>query len=201
MQQENTPHPTTLATDFLQRLKRDTGDLHRHLESNPVAAALMQPQVSPADYARYLAAMQGVVGFVENEVFPTVAPYVGDIGVRRKLPLLLTDRISVDGGRTHAAPFNIPLPGTDQAMGAMYVLEGSILGGKVIQKHLRQCLGEELPYLFFDGYGEHTGRRWKMFLSDLSQYASTPLRQDGVVDGAQRMFLAIDQHFTEMAPK
>lgn len=57
-----------------------------------------------------------------------------------------------------------------QAFGALYVLEGSTLGGKQIAKMLAK--NEAIPEgatRFFSGYGEQTGSRWKAFLEVFNQ--------------------------------
>ena len=60
------------------------------------------------------------------------------------------------------------LPGIEnevQAQGALYVLEGSTLGGRGITKMLlRQCPWLTLQKLtFFNGYGAGTGPMWLSF--------------------------------------
>ena len=54
------------------------------------------------------------------------------------------------------------------AMGAMYVLEGSTLGGKIISKVLRKQVPDlDGSLSFFDGYGDQTGEMWSRFKSAL----------------------------------
>jgi heme oxygenase len=55
--------------------------------------------------------------------------------------------------------------GVGAAIGCLYVLEGSMLGGQVISKRFRETLGvtPETGGRFFNGYGAETGQRWRAF--------------------------------------
>ena len=50
------------------------------------------------------------------------------------------------------------IPGTAEAIGALYVMEGSTLGGQIIKKMIAKQLGtaEDHATSFFNGYGEAT---------------------------------------------
>lgn len=58
-----------------------------------------------------------------------------------------------------------PVEHLGQAIGCLYVLEGSTLGGQFISKRLRETLGitPETGGQFFSGYGSDTGPQWKRF--------------------------------------
>ncbi|MGH2623574.1 MAG: biliverdin-producing heme oxygenase [Sphingobacterium sp.] len=55
-----------------------------------------------------------------------------------------------------------PIINKNQAIGALYVLEGSIMGGPYIVKMLQQR-GIEKGFNFFNGYGEQSGQKWGEF--------------------------------------
>jgi len=50
-------------------------------------------------------------------------------------------------------------------LGSIYVLEGSTLGGQLIQPHLQQTLGLERGQgsSYFVGYGRQTAAMWQSF--------------------------------------
>lgn len=61
------------------------------------------------------------------------------------------------------APF--PQPGSAaEALGMLYVLEGSTLGGRVILNALAARGIEDHALSFLDAYGSDTGLRWREFL-------------------------------------
>ena len=61
----------------------------------------------------------------------------------------------------------------DAALGSLYVMEGSTLGGKVIARHLAAATwvpAEGLRY--FNPHGEATGRMWRKLQADLETAAA-----------------------------
>lgn len=61
-----------------------------------------------------------------------------------------------------------------KAMGAMYVLEGSTLGGKIIAKIIGGNLDIDPAQLqFFNYYGDNTEAMWKEFSDTLNKYADS----------------------------
>lgn len=65
----------------------------------------------------------------------------------------------------------IALPGPAAAMGALYVLEGSTLGGRVIGRHIAAThgfTGDGLAY--YSGHGARTGAMWSAFRTRLDTF-------------------------------
>ena len=92
----------------------------------------------------------------------------------------------------HAVPW-MPAstgPGEFEArfLGAMYVIEGSTLGGQYIAKHAEETLGltPGQGNSYFRGYAERNGSMWRAFKAVL---AEVPDRYtDAVVQSAKAMF-------------
>jgi len=75
-----------------------------------------------------------------------------------------------------------------EALGALYVLEGSSLGGRVILKELKRR-GASLAGLgFLDPYGPDTGERWRSFLMILERELNSCEQKAEAVKGALRTF-------------
>jgi len=75
-----------------------------------------------------------------------------------------------------------------EAFGALYVLEGSSLGGRVILKDLKRR-GVSLAGLgFLDPYGFNTGPRWRSFLAILEREVDSIEQQSDAVTGALKTF-------------
>ncbi len=72
--------------------------------------------------------------------------------------------------REDGAAMALALPDQAAALGSMYVLEGSALGGQVIARALRQAHGldAEQAVRYFSGHGAETGRLWREFRDLLS---------------------------------
>lgn len=95
-----------------------------------------------------------------------------------------------------ARPFSMPwIVDEPSAVGAIYVVEGSTLGGQVITKHLLARGFDRGSIRYFEGYGEQTGAKWSSFLKSLE---SVPEKDGDVVLGAARQtFRALRSAFAQ----
>ena len=64
-----------------------------------------------------------------------------------------------------------PVNDAAEALGSLYVMEGSTLGGRVIRKNLDRCLGQysSVGCAYFNGCGADTGVMWLSFLQRLDE--------------------------------
>lgn len=191
----------TATETFLERLRSVTAPSHEHLESLPVSVSIMKPEVTKAEYALYLDLMHDVVKDTETNVFPIIADIVPDIDERRKTAQLESDLALLGHAKTG---FSTPITGGKTitpafAMGIMYVVEGSSLGGRVILKNIKTALGfdEAEGAQYFGGYGPVTGSHWKSFLDVLVNFENTNNNEDEIIAGANYAFDAIAAHFTQ----
>jgi heme oxygenase len=59
-------------------------------------------------------------------------------------------------------------------MGALYVLAGSALGGRVIARRARALLGPDLPVAFFDSAGRlDSQQHWRALQASLDAFGDT----------------------------
>lgn len=73
-----------------------------------------------------------------------------------------------------------------QALGALYVMKGSMLGGKVISEMIRKKLGA-MPDSFFSSGGQEVSSNWQTFKQSIDTI-NDPDQQDSVVQGALNTF-------------
>ncbi|WEK06090.1 MAG: biliverdin-producing heme oxygenase [Candidatus Devosia phytovorans] len=179
--------PQTLS----ERLRRDTDLEHRGLE----AALGFDLHAPSAELARaMLRNFHGVLRDLEPAML-ALAP--ADLRDRSKLPLLEEDlrKLGMSPSDIAAlpAPQNAWRPQTQaEAMGALYVMEGSTLGGKLIMKALRRLPDWPLETpTYFDPYGAETGARWSAFRQHLDGLPAED--GDAVVDGAKHTFVLLQQ--------
>jgi heme oxygenase len=86
-----------------------------------------------------------------------------DLGGRSRTPLLA--KFAADG----AFPA-FPEPASQaEALGMLYVLEGSTLGGRFILRAIAARGIAESALSFLDPYGERTGAQWRSFLAVLAR--------------------------------
>jgi heme oxygenase len=189
---------------MLKRLKAATRTSHASLERR---LPLLDADLSQATYQHLL---QRMLGFYEPlEMQLLAAPWWrsggGDIDVdyapRHKTPRLRQDLQAL--GDTDPSIATLPrcerlppLHNQAQLWGCLYVIEGATLGGQVIIKHLHAKLGLNATSgaAFFDGYGLHTGARWKAFCAALTaQGDGAPGGQDAMLLSANMTFDALGE--------
>lgn len=165
------------------RLRRETAERHRRAEAAmPSLAALGNREVYRATLARlYLFYSRWELATQHCEMLREVVP---DLAERRRLNLLELDIRALGG-----SPRGSPLSGCDvltvpQALGALYVLEGSTLGGQIIRRAVAPALGTK-ALAFFTGHGARTGALWSSFVAALDRYDGDA---DAVVAGADDCF-------------
>lgn len=194
--------PITKEEHFLAHLRQATAAQHKQLEATNISANLLRADVSKEMYMNYLAHMQGVIAFAEQQVYPTLAHLFADMPSRQKLAAINSDMdvLAQQVPLPQSKPLNSGMKdrGVATAMGYMYVIEGSTLGGRILLKHIKNTLGydEQAGARFFSGYGAETGTLWKSFLAVLTSYAVREGQEEEVIKGANQAFAAIENHFS-----
>ena len=161
--------------------------------------SIMSPTVSAEAYALYLNRMHDVVKNTEETIFPLLQDIFPDLEERRKLQLINADLSFLNTPKTEfKSPFalseKISVP---FAIGILYVVEGSSLGGRFILKNLQTALGfDHEGVSYFNGYGNKTGSSWKHFLNVLTAYEEQNNVGDEIISGADFAFQAIHSHFS-----
>ena len=69
-------------------------------------------------------------------------------------------------------------------MGALYVVEGSTLGGIQLAQALEPLIRSGEGRSFFLGYGDRYGAMWRLFLDRLEDCASSEAACSAVIEGA-----------------
>ena len=83
-----------------------------------------------------------------------------------------------------------PLQDLPDLLGAMYVMEGSTLGGQLIARKVEAtlCLQRGAGNSYFVGHGDLTGVMWKKFCQILMNNVSDS-DTEAVIQGAKAMFM------------
>lgn len=186
---------------FISRLRTKTAPAHQALEALPISRAIVSPTVSREDYTAYLNAMADAVHDLETRIFPRISSLIPDLQERRKLPHILDDLVFYGAPKSHFQRVFTIGENTSEAfaMGIVYVMEGSVLGGRMILKNLNNSLGmnNESGARYFHGYGAETGSRWKSFMELLAGHETAHDCGDDIIGGANHAFAAIHQHFLQ----
>lgn len=180
---------------FLQRLRSKTANSHRLIEQNSASQLLINEEVTIAQYAHYLKSLYGFVYGFEKMVFPTLMHHpLLQINDRKKSHLIQADLAMLN--QTAAQPyvsdelFSTHYPTAAAAFGGMYVLEGSTLGGQIINKHLSKVLGAAVAgkTTYLSAYANQTGTMWKSFLQLLCEAAACNNHEVEIIDSAVNTF-------------
>jgi len=149
---------------LLQALRDATGVRHREVETllPPVWSALGR-----AGYATYLSRLAGFQLPLEERLFAAhdwAALGLPDAATRPRGALLRADlaALGVDAGSLPRATALPDVQDFGRALGVLYVLEGSTLGGQVLAREVaRGAAGA--PTSFLNGAGDDTATRWTSF--------------------------------------
>ena len=183
---------------MLSRLHGETRPQHKALEQHAFNQALTAGTLTAPTTAHFLAKMYGFLVPYEAALQQHAAafPPAWEIPERRRARLILEDleRPAAAPGLP-LCPAMPPLRTRAQLLGAMYVVEGSTLGGQVITRQLAQA-GIPLR-AYFTGYGARTGPRWKTFCQLLTEAAPASPDQDEIVASACLTFKRLDQWITQ----
>lgn len=176
---------------FIERLRSETKHIHQALEKAMIPG--IKQATTPQAYSKILTVFYGYFKAIENlldaqlneEIVPAYAQ-------RRKAHIILEDLDAMNlKGTLPALATDLPqISNIHQALGAMYVLEGSTLGGQVITKMLKQNLNvNDTAWLkFFSGYGEDTPNMWSSFIEVLNQYAEDEAYHNEIIEAAINTF-------------
>lgn len=193
---------TSTDADLLPRLRHSTGPLHDRIE------ALLQLE-APMPLARYGRILRGFHEFlhlweqrVQFALPQDLKPWFAE---RRRAPLAMQDLESLAvpdapdlRQSARAAQALIRLDSPAAAIGALYVMEGSALGGQVLVPQLSRHLGLRPDHgaRYFHGFGERTGAMWREFRQLAQQHAGTDeASQADALRGAAQTFEALLQTF------
>lgn len=184
----------------VDRLRRETRSEHEAVEA---LLPLMSPGLTRELYGHVLARMYRVLSGWESWASEHAPPRLASlIQERRRAPLLSADLTALgtpgaageESFSSAAWALRFPDAQLDPAafeaafLGAMYVLEGSTLGGQYIARHVEEALGftPGVGDAYFRGYGEQTGSMWQAFKRLLAEIPEE--HTDQVIAAAKGMF-------------
>lgn len=157
------------------RLKNET--YHEHVEVEKSIMPFIKNLNSVQGYAHLLHIFYGYFSPVEELIQQNIGTgHIPDWNERRKTAALLKDAATLNSNLL-AGDTCTTLPAINSvgsALGALYVLEGSTLGGVHIAAMISQRIPQaEGALTFFRSYGTETTRMWDVFKKRLNESVST----------------------------
>lgn len=183
-------------------LKSETSTAHRQLERNPCLSRLFQTDYSIGEYRDLIAKFYGFFSAIEPLIFDDLDPMNQPFVIhRRKTNLLAKDLsiLDIDSVNSSVIPQckHIPvLNSFARKMGALYVLEGSTLGGRIISKKLIDHFGSAItPTLnYYESYGARVIDEWLSFQFFMAErFDNKQIEIDQVISAAIETFSCLDR--------
>lgn len=185
------------ATGLPERLRAETADWHEKVEAAADIAGRVRTR---ADYVGFLSRLGGLHTSFEAHLSaePWSRDWAGvgvDIAAHCRAGLVVAD-LNELGMASMATPVLQPFPSFGQALGCLYVLEGSALGGRIVARAVRTVLGA-VPTAFLTGQGRL--HQWPAVRNALRRFDAQGGDGDEVVAGAVSTFAVFAGHLAEPA--
>lgn len=180
-----------ITINLLEQLKSETLSNHQQLEKNLILR--LKGMKNPEDYIRILQLFYAYFGALEDQIDQYIGvDQLADYAERRKTASIKNDILALNGEVPQKASIG-DLPDIEnvlQAFGALYVIEGSTLGGQVISKMITNQLGlsTEAGISFFKSYGDDTMAMWQSFKVVLEKHAAAQTDADLITEAANETF-------------
>ncbi|TVZ27677.1 heme oxygenase [Gillisia sp. Hel_I_86] len=181
---------------MLSELRAHTQSLHKEIEKENLAGLIMDHSISRNQYKTLL--LQNYIAYkvVEDEVSPYMEDYKTGKSDQLKKDL---DFLKVDIIRLRDFKTKFNCQNKMGALGAAYVVEGSVLGGLMIAKELSNCiqLNDIKIHHFFNGDRTNING-WKQFCKQVknTQYSEEEINQ--AVEKAKETFIFFGKVFKEI---
>jgi heme oxygenase len=172
------------------RLKTFTTSSHQKLEKSVLR--LIHTLQTSKDYSYLLGLFYSYFGGLERLIEPRdIEKYLPDYDERRKVKLISEDLLALRFPNPEICQGN-QLPVIDssfRALGVLYVMEGSTLGGVYIVKMIQKKISvKENIFHFFSGYGDRNPLMWNRFKNALDHSTADENDVALILSGAEDAF-------------
>lgn len=174
-----------------QILKEKTRDRHDTIEAITNSSKIFDNTFTIDDYKKLLTVNGVIVNGFMDAIFEQLPADVQE-------KLAFTANSKKEAISKDAQELNIDMSSTKQtlgeanlpfALGALYVMEGSMLGGNVIAKTLKKDGNfDEHSFNYFTFYKDMLGPNWKNFLALLAEQVQSEEDQQSCLNGALQVY-------------
>ena len=190
--------PMTSNGSLATRLKKETASLHLSVEEQLDLPDSVRTKAEYADLLRRLLIFHGA--FEAALAFPKWSGEWSRIGItlgdHTRSPELIHDFAyfnQATGLREVPEEVSLSFTTFAQALGGLYVIEGSSLGGKILAPLFRAHLGE-IPTRYYESYGRNHPQPWRSVQSALARFEQEYEDADEVIIGAAVTFRTFGRH-------
>lgn len=174
-------------------LRAATHDVHERLHQHAGFTAIQGGTIGLADYRKIIVRLYGFYAPFETAL--AVEPDRSE-WLAADIEALNVEALNVEACLCDVAMCS-HLPQLDSTLlklGALYVTEGSALGGRELARGLDQLLGKDVRAgrTFFIGRGSETGLAWRSYLALLSAVPPAQSAHAEIIKGAVETFAAFE---------
>ena len=189
--------------EILDKLKAETDELHHRLQINKAFEGLTGDNPSINQYTRLLMKFLPFYREIEQKLAEVQDwEFVGfNFKEKRKSHLIEKDLkfLGLTDEKLQSIPACKEIPELNtiqQALGCMYVLEGSMLGAQLLAKNLNTHFGYDsdngCAYLKCYGEGQSVGLKFREFANFLAKHSSCADESE-IVNSAKATFESLDK--------
>lgn len=188
---------------IIEDIRKETAALHSRLDTLELTKRLMSKQVSKEDYSNYIQCFYALHALIEPLLYQEAVLHIPDIDKNQRILALQADLELLNVPElVIEVPVETSFISSKAYLGALYVMEGSRLGGRYIARHLREWLPEnEVPAFHFLEEAPEVG--WKEILARVS--TSEHNQRTEIIASAKYMFKFVEEvlerAFTELNEK
>ena len=182
-----------------EKLKEQTRREHQMLEVKMIKQIKLITDINK--YSEFLLLFYRFMNPLETQIDKQLDPgFLSDYKLRRKSVLLVQDLSRL---QSSAEIFSydrvIFITNNLEAIGALYVMEGSTLGGQIISKMINHQLGLEkiIPLDFFNGYKNDTILMWQNFKIAMDQLKLNESEENIIIRSANNTFKRFSNLFDQ----
>ena len=152
-------------------LKERTKEQHDETEAKLQSKKIFDKSYTIDDYKNLLSQNYKLISVFEPQIYQKLGKYKNlKLEKRLKTNAIKMDLENLNVSTDLDFSDNEILENEAEAFGALYVIEGSTLGGNVIVKHLKKNPDfETIDFNYFGIYGENTGPFWQEFKSIIDE--------------------------------
>jgi len=186
---QEVPVEPSIGPTLRERIRSETADWHDRVEAITAAPSAIK---SHDDYVELLGRFYELhASFEAGLAAPSLREAWGRLGIdlsaHRRAHLCSADLKSLDALPTSNSMATPDFRTSGHALGCLYVLEGSSLGGPIFARIVRARLGN-VPTAFLSGHGRAKRTPWSSVVNALSRFEAQGGDCDVVVDGACETF-------------
>jgi len=175
---------------FHAKLKEQTMPLHAKLEEAKLPKKLFTQTISAAEYKEYLQKLYALHLCIEKEFLCFQWNKLGiNIDDYLRLELLEKDlRLLGQSIDTQMLCYPLKMQSFDHAVGYLYVLTGSTMGGMILSQKADALFKGANNY--FLAFGKDTQGRWMRFLQAMQRYCESKgdASCDAIIEGAAQCY-------------